>query len=354
MVHRHGMAKSKEAEEVKFVFQTKALAAPPTRAPKPSAPFYFATPPDTDADLRSGDTLPECGRAYFHQMLTQYWTYPTNEDDPAACVHFNLQAIGVIYGLVQKYQNNTLTWEDVYEMETAHLRVMPEAVLRSQAWTFRARYQEIAPAAHYQKYAQSKVATEQDCALPTETLRAELETLLGEMQKYRTFAPSLSKNQTSASTNAFAAALTLLTAGAVFLILRFLPLPSWAALLWTLIPILASGALGGLLSLQSRHRSWVTQTMAHLNASRVRPLEFHRASALLSGAFFAALLFFGFRSHALQGIIFPRADRAALSYPLVFAVLLAWSFCAGFAECLTPRFFDFLQRRLPKAAGEQP
>lgn len=337
-------AEQLKAEQTKFVFQTKTVTTPPP------VPFGFAAASSQAESSKPQDTLPDDGKAYFHQMLTQYWTFPTNDDDPSACIHFNLQAIGVIYGLVQKYKNDTLTWEDLYELETALLRVMPEAMLRSQAWTFRARYKEIAPATHFREYAKSKAVLGDEVALPTEMLRAELETLLSEMQKYRTFVPGIRAGSAHSQTlNVPWLAAGLLTAGLVFLILHFVSLASGAALAFTLVPVLISGALGGILSAENRRQTSIARKMALLDDSPVPRWKFSRAAAPLAGAFFAASLFFAFRTHALQGIIFPEASRAALSHPFTFAILIAWSFCAGFAERLVPNFLGFWERRFSQA-----
>lgn len=175
----------------RFVFRQSAAASVPLLSPKPvtDAPSALAScfaPPDCAERPKPQDPLLEHDAAHFHRLLTQYWTFPTNEQDPLACVHFNLQAISIIYDLIAKSKRQALTYEDLHQLEMALLRVMPEAVLRSEARMQRARFRAVAPPTLLRQYECSKHTPEDDAACPVEALRAEMATLLSQTQDYWT------------------------------------------------------------------------------------------------------------------------------------------------------------------------
>jgi transglutaminase-like putative cysteine protease len=322
------------------------------KKPAHSDLFRFTYPEDSAELARAQVALSDYALVYFRQLLTQYWTFPTNDEDPTACIHFNLQAISVIYSLILKYKSGNLTWEDLSELETALLRILPEAMLRSQAWVLRARYREIVPPAQFRLYQQSRSSSARDATLPTETLRAEMETLLGEMQKYRTLVPNITQGKPFSPypTQPWIAGAALVAAG-VAAVLHFTPLTSGAAQAWTLLTVAAVGGIGGAVSLLRRFQNSVAHEMAQVNESNTKATPLNLPLAVATGAFFAVLFFFALRFHALQGFVFPEVSQAALSHPLNFGLLTVWAFGAGFAERLAPRVWNFLKSRCPKVFG---
>ena len=336
-----------ELDSEQIVFQRSRM-----KKPAHSDLFRFTHPEDSAEPAKAQASLPDYALVYFRQLLTQYWTFPTNDEDPTACVHFNLQAISIIYSLILKYKSGKLTWEDLSELETALLRILPEAMLRSQAWVLRARYREIVPPAQFRVYQQSRPSPARDATVPTETLRAEMETLLGEMQKYRTLVPNITQGKPFSpySTRPWIIGGALSAAG-VAAVLHFVPLTSEGVLAWTLPIVAAGGAMGGSVSLLRRFQNSVVHEMAQVNESDTKPAPFNPALAAASGAFFAVLFFFALRLHALQGFVFPEVSRAALSHPIDFGLLTVWSFGAGFTERLAPRAWNFLKSRCPNVFG---
>jgi len=177
-----------------FVFRPSVAAHTPPYAPRPSPKsvadalsvlqFRFVHPPGLEGRPNPQDSLLEQDAAYFRRLLTQYWTFPTNEEDPAACIHFNLPAISIIYDLIAKSERQRLTYGDLHQLEMAMVRVMPEVVLRSEACLLRAHYRVMAPPALLRQYAYSKITPVDDAADPVEALRAEMAMLLSQIQHY--------------------------------------------------------------------------------------------------------------------------------------------------------------------------
>ena len=157
-----------------FVFRPLTAAPPPPSAQRPSSRrisvpnfmlrFRPAPAPVRAAPLNPQDTLLEPDRARFRRLLDQYRTFPTDGSNPAACVHFDLQAISTIYGLIAKSERGALTYADLHQLELAVLRVMPEAVLRGEARGRRARYRAAVSPARFHQHMRSKRTPADDAA----------------------------------------------------------------------------------------------------------------------------------------------------------------------------------------------
>ena len=298
---------------------------------------------------RAMDPLPSYGVAYFHQLLSQYETFPTSGDDPAACLHPNPRAEAVIDALTRKAGHEALTWADMDRLEVALLHVLPEAILRNMAWSLRARYFEVAGPALAALYKQSKPAAWDDATVPVEALRADLECLHDEMLKYRTFLPARDRvrDQISRNTAGWTLGTTLL--GALFYVVtRFIHVPHAAAPPLTMMLTMLSGGIGGFVSMQGRLQKASPQSLPLLDRIELETEQFSLYLSPVSGSIFAAVLYFLFMGHYLEGTLFPHVDEASLALPMNFGGLIVWSFLAGFAERLVP---DVLTRLVARSGA---
>ena len=178
-----------------FIFRPLAAPPPAQPSPKPAgSPFFlrFRPAPFPAQVVRSKpqDPLLEPDAAHFRRLLAQYRAFPADGADPAACLHFDLQAISIIYGLVAKSERGVLTYADLHQLEVAVLRVMPEAVLRGEARERRTRARASAAPIPLHEHLRSKImptkaVPKDDAEGPIEALRTEMATLLSETPHQR-------------------------------------------------------------------------------------------------------------------------------------------------------------------------
>ncbi len=316
--------------------------------------FRFASLPSDRHSPRPLDPLPDYGIAYFHQLLSQYQTFPSGGDDPAACLHVNPNATEAIHALIQKAGHQQLTWEDVDRLETALLRVLPEAILRCTAWSLRARYCEVIGPTLAALYKQSRPACD-DATIAIEQLRADMETLNSELQKYRTFLPARDRVRDRISQTAARWTLgTTFTGALVFVMTRFLHIPHSTAPALTMMLAMLSGSVGGFVSMQTRLQNSTSQSLPILDRIEMETEQFSIYLSPVSGAIFAAILYFLFLGHYLQGTLFPSVDEISLASPVNFGGMIVWSFLAGFAERLVPDVLTRLVNRSGATTDKTP
>jgi hypothetical protein len=317
--------------------------------PPPGSVFRFAGLSHAPRPVRPADALTDYGIAYFHQLLSQYQTFPLADSDPAACLHDNPQATEAIKTLIAKADTVILTWEDIDRLETALMRVLPEAALRSSAWSLRARYCEVAGAQLSDLYLKSKPMGWDDAAVSVELLRADVEMLLSEMQKYRMFLPARDRVRDQISRTAARWTLgTTLAGAAVWVGAHFVPIPHTISPALTMMLAMLAGSIGGFVSMQSRLQAANTRSLPLLDRIELETEQFSLYLSPISGAIFAAILYFLFMGHYLQGTLFPEVSEESLKLPVNFGGLIVWSFLAGFAERLVP---DVLSRLVARSGA---
>ncbi len=129
----------------------------------------------------------------------------------------------------------------------------------------------------------------------------------------------------------------------------------------TVIVVIFSGAVGGLVSMQQRYQSVPNEGDQIDSVSELAHGFLTTFTPLFSGAIFALILFFLIVAGMLQGGVFPKMLEAGASKASSFvdfmrsaipanvgdyAKLVIWSFVAGFAERFVPDTLSrFLQRR---------
>jgi hypothetical protein len=269
-----------------------------------------------------------------------------------------------IAAIVKKYEDpatkDTITWGELFTVESHLMARQPEPVLRRRAWSLRDRFREVVGQRQYENYLLSLPPNENDLA-PSELplLRADLERLLDALHWSYALIPVRERLRTQiiSAVSAQIFVWTLVVAGLVV----------WSAsykqtLLATLVLVLLAGALGGFVSLLRRIQMVPVGGDPLLS---IFELENGRVSlylAPLSGALFALVLFFVFQGGLLKGALFPELTGFSLKIyefswandPIAhveYAKLLVWAFIAGFAERLVPDTLARLVQRGEEASA---
>ena len=293
----------------------------------------------------SSERLPPSGVAHFQQMLAQFRTFPACNDDPTLCLQENPYAIAAIQSLAAK-SDGVLTWEDLDLLEIALLRVLPDARLRSQAWSIRARYFELAGPILNALYLASRPPDWNDASISADLLRADLEALVSETQRYRVLPPEIDFSREFVSESAGKWALGLCLGSMVgFVAAHFVLADEDAKSILPLAAALVSGAAGGFLSLQSRLsraiRLYLPQQEQVQSVLETPNLYLYPVQGTLLAAFFYFLLLAGF----LKGKFFPSASTALLATPEGGAKLIVWCFLIGLLVRFLPDIPKLLHRR---------
>lgn len=304
--------------------------------------------PTTTRRAGGADRLLASEISYFHQMLAQFQTFDASDHISPSSLHDNPYAISAIQSLAEK-SNAQLTWEDLDRMEISLLRVMPESRLRSQAWGLRARYFESSGPTLNALYLASRPTDWNDATVPTDVLRADLESIVSETQRNRVMPPEIDFTHEFLSEAAGKWAASLCVAGFIgFVTIRVVLAPSDAA---TILPIgtaFLSGGVGGFVSLQNRvsrtARLNLQQQDQVLSVLEPPPLFLYPVQGAVLAAFFYFLLVSG----TLHGSIFPSGKIADLVTPLGGAHLVIWCFVIGLIVRFLPDIPRWFSRRLSK------
>lgn len=248
-----------------FVFRPLVAPPPPPHAQRPSSkrggipPFLLRfrpapPPPVRAAPSNPSETLRGPDEERFHRLLDQYRAFRTDGTDPAACLHFDLQAISTIYDLTAKSERNAPAYADLHQLELAVLRVMPEAVLRGEVHGRRARYRAVVSPAQYRQHMRSKPTPKDDAAGPVEALRAEMAFLLAQTQHHRPGASSGTDAHTAVWQVSACWAFGLCVMGALgFVLIHLSPVPAGVAPAVPLVMALTGGVAAALAYIRREH-----------------------------------------------------------------------------------------------------
>ncbi len=324
----------------------------PESLPEPALETTIADEPQaaptTTRRAGGADRLLASEVTYFHQMLTQFQTFDASDHASPSSLHDNPYAISAIQSLAAK-SDAQMTWEDLDRMEISLLRVMPESRLRSQAWSLRARYFESSGPTLNALYLASRPPDWNDATVPTDILRADLESLVSETQRNRVMPPEIDFTHEFLSEAAGKWAASLCIAGFIgFVTVRVVLAPSDAATILPIATAFLSGGVGGFVSLQSRvsrtARLNLQQQDQVLSVLEPPPLFLYPVQGAVLAAFFYFLLVSGY----LHGTIFPSGRIAELVTPLGGAHLVIWCFVIGLLVRFLPDIPRWFSRRLSK------
>ena len=305
-------------------------------------------PQDTELQQREevSSPLPEFAAAYFHQMLTQFEVLPVTSDDPAQCLNPNPQAVAAIRRLDAKAAAQTLTWADLDQMELALLSVLPARLLAPHGEMLHARYRETLGREFSDIKTFSDIQTEEQ--KPPEALRAELWTLLIEVQQSRRLLPELVYQRTQLTRTcvywiAGLAAFGIAVGGIGTSL--FEPLPPELLPVLLLGATLLGGAMGGFTGLLIKAQQMRPRVTPENLLEGQMSAEFPYAQPV-QGAIFAGVLFFLYEAFLGRPIL--------SSLPAEAGRFLLCGFAAGLLPDLRGRLASRRSSAPKKSAARKP
>jgi hypothetical protein len=267
--------------------------------------------------------------------------------------------------IATKYEadHNSVSWGELFTVESYLLSNEPLPTLRRRAWNIRDKFREVVGQRQYETYLLSAPPNENKLADgDDELLRSDLGRLLDALHWSYALIPIREKIRAQIIRYVVAQ----IVAWVLFL-LALIILCAWydQSFLATLLFVFMAGAQGGFLSLLRRIQ--LTPTTGDPLLS-IFELENGRVSLYLaptSGGIFALVLFFVFQAGLLQGALFPELGEAAMRLSIgkfnwqqanpsfsQYAMLMVWSFIAGFAERLVPDTLSRLVQRSEEATSD--
>jgi hypothetical protein len=331
----------------------------------------FGKQQTTQAAQKYRQLTPE-GQTYFGQVLAEYQMLPPAiNPDPAEIETRKLAET------IAQEDSAARTWSDLFELETCVMKLQPESELRRSAWSLRAKFKDIAGKSDYEAYQASNPPDPKTGDV--NELRADALRILSNFHWIYAFRPIRESSRSSVTKLVFrlTCALSLAAfsmAGYGYAKGRGNPIP--------VLPfVVAMGVIGGFISLQRRIQGIPSTGDPILNITELSDSRFSVYLAPISGAVFATLLYIIFIGGLLKGPLFPEissppgtcaaslaAAQGAEGQPSAkcltvvtfsdfvtetapasgsqFAILLVWSFIAGFAERFVP---DTIDRLVSKA-----
>ena len=290
------------------------------------------------------------GLSYFEQLRTE-WSLIANpevEIGPSGQKRFE--------ELTNKAATE-LTWSDLYAFERLLTRAVPFERLKRLATSIRNEYKDIVGAEGYQAYENGKPPPA-DGSGETE-LRSDIEQLQCELQWLYIIQPL-----EESSRNSLTRWLSYMMFGLTALLLTWMGISRWIfnnAGVQPIAFVLFAGALGATFSAQRRIQTAGGQRSSLVSVMRSGSTRLSVQIAPIIGALSAVVLAFLFASGLLSGALFPKVaviSDSAGALPLLlplnsandlqFAMLMIWSFVAGFAERLIPDALDRLAAQAEK------
>lgn len=220
----------------------------------------------------------------------------------------------VIVDLREKRAQGTLTWDDIYLCQLMLLKHLDFETLKSKILSLRIRYQCLVGATDYQSYVATRAVdlSVQNGPETIQLLTADYKYLLDEF--FLGYAYISAREELRTKLLMYGAALTLfffLIAGSVATLAfttgnRRLVLAS--SIVSTTLVVIFAGATGAFMSMQQRLQSVNNQGDPIYNLSLLTHGWFSIFLSPLSGAIFAVVLYLFFAGGLLTGAIFPKID----------------------------------------------
>jgi hypothetical protein len=354
---------------------------------------------DTQETVDTGDMnkpVPPYARLFFDHLYSEYLVLKPSITDP------NVTAL--MEEICQKRQKRDLTWANIYSFDLTLVDMRPPESLVRKAYDARGRYRSIAGQKEYDEYLASKPPDLTEIQLkpntpppdPIELLRADIKYLLSKFYLYYAMLPVRESLRDELTRNAvlLTGAVVMFIAGAILINVFFAVFSNTdvTSVFVTVLTVTLAGIVGGCVSMLQRIQSAPSEGDALFNLAALTNGWRGIILSPLYGGIFASLLFVLFAAGVLNGSVFPvistpksefeaaplpnpspvaspssSPDAKAVSLPLVlakeplqikeflrktgpvdgvsYALLIIWSFLAGFAERLVP---DTLNRLVAK------
>lgn len=304
-------------------------------------------------DPATAHILPDYALLYFEHLQGEY------QSIQPSILAVNSEIRDKIDTIIAKYKaadKTPLEWNDLYTFDLSLAKLQPQAKLARIAWNLRSRYRDVAGLREYEAYLASK-PPELAPATTEADLRADIEFLLNQLHLRYSMSPAHESVRDWLSK-----AVTVITLIGLLVIIAFVLLANNGIAQSYINPtpfmvVLIVGAMGGLVSMQQRFQSVSSEGDPIHNISELARGWFSIFLSPISGAIFAAVLYFAISGKLLDGALFPEIVQSGNgrfvsfiqeSVPangMAFAKLMIWSFIAGFAERFVP---DTLSRFVEK------
>jgi hypothetical protein len=242
----------------------------------------------------------------------------------------------------------TVTWADVFALETATIYAMDATQLAAALWTVRLRYREVAGQDAYAEYLRGPIS---DTTKSLEAIRADVLSLCDRMRYLYTFVPTKEAQRNHVARLMLGFMLVLIVAAGLYYSHVWQSRPF--ALSEPLMMVLLAGSVGGFISIQQRlQQPSTTDPLFKELELAVSGLDTLVAPVL--GAIFATVLYLVFVAHLVSSDVFPGfacaptptgsqphdlASFVSCTFPQdasAWAKLAIWAFIAGFAERFVP------------------
>lgn len=314
--------------------------------------------------------LPKYGLLYFDHLQGEYCLVApliTDQEDKKR-----------LDEIQNKRETESVTWDDIYSYELTILKYQDFETLKSKIWSLRNRYRHVAGQSEYDEYLASKAVNlatiNRETSLPE--LRTDYTYLLREFSLLYSFMAVREGLK-----DRLLKIVALLTIGFflfAILIIALTPLYNLKigtgygyplnldSGLFTLCVVAFAGMTGAFVSMQQRIQTAPSQSDPLYNLSMLTHGWLGIFLSPLSGAIFALILYMFFAGGLLRGSIFPiiatdfnnnniipLANFLNTTGPLGglnYALLVIWSFIAGFAERFVP---DKLNKLVTKDETEK-
>lgn len=246
-----------------------------------------------------------------------------------------------------------LSWNDLFEIELLISNLLPFARLSRHVWQLRMRYRDVVGLLQYEAYLSSKPPELAPTKVEEKDYKADIEYLLTEIYMRYMLMPENEKLRDNISrriTWIIIGGLAIIVVAAIIVSFQKVVVPLGPI---NLLLVLFIGAMGGLCSLQQRYQTTPRDGDPVDNVLILQQSWSRLFMPAISGAIFAALLYFIIIGGLVQGELFPEILAAKdksntgeemlnainSSMPISvsdYAKLVIWSFLAGFAERLVP------------------
>jgi hypothetical protein len=306
--------------------------------------------------------LPAFGQAYLALLIAEFATvkdFCANDDQAK-------EARNLAQDLVNRAEEEAMTWGDAYMLETAIAQMLPTEYLHQRGWCLEVKYRDaVGNADAYDAFKKAEAEH-----LKTETpehLRARIHNIIRELYRLYTVIDCRENMRQALSKSARNTLMIVFGVLAGFWVFEYVLQSLHLNLIgdsfhygdaWSLV--FAAGSIGGVVSLQRR-----IQSLPRYGESLSDLVELTGRMTVkftpIIGGIFAVVLFLVFQSGLVEGPLFPKFTSTNVANFVDFiglrpasgtewGKLLVWSFIAGFAEKFVP---DTLDRLIARSEGKQ-
>lgn len=313
--------------------------------------------------------IPEYGLLLFDHSLGEY---------PSISGLLTSEEREKCEAIQSRRESRLLTWKDIYTYKLILVKHYNLETLKSKIIGLRIKYQCLVDVAEYNNYIKERAVNFENPV--TEENKEKMQTdytyLLDEFFLRYAYISAHEEFRTKLLWRGAAFTFFFFFISAVFIILSFIPdsdlypkTHQTLKVLSTLIAVVFAGVMGAFVSMQERLQTFSHKGDPIYNLSLLTHGWLSIFLSPISGAIFAAILYLFFTAGLLNGAIFPEMTTVPASddpFSIIelasfilqtgpksgvqFALLLIWSFIAGFAERFVP---DTLMRLVNQKQNTQ-